>query len=226
MILSLAILLGGVVLYFAVPSFALAINRITVILASADIKWMRMYIRSFGVWAPIVSMGIMVFQALASPLPAFVVTFANAWVFGWYMGALWSWTGAMIGAAICWMIGKAFGRPVVEKLVGKTALDKTDAFFESHGSHAILIARLLPVMPFDIVSYAAGLTKMTFWGFFWATGLGQLPATILYSWWGENMTKSGRNFLWGITGFLVLLTISWMIKQKVASGKNVSKQSV
>ena len=214
--LSVAVLGGFAILYFTIPSFALFINESTSILVTADIKRMRIYIRSFGAIAPLVSMGIMVFQSIASPLPAFVVTFANAWVFGWQLGAVNSWTGAMIGAALCWAIGKGFGRPVVEKMVGKTALDKSDTFFENHGRHAVFIARLLPIMPFDVISYAAGLTTMGFWGFFWATGLGQLPATILYSWWGEKMTTSGKVFLWGIAGFLTLLTIAWALKQRAS----------
>lgn len=212
---SLSVIAVGTLLYFLAPSFNLAINNAASILATADIKRMRIFIRSFGIWAPIASMGIMIFQSLASPLPAFVVTFANAWVFGWKAGAFYSWTGAMLGAGICWAIGRSFGRPVVEKLVGGSSiLDRTDSFFKDHGTHAILIARLLPVMPFDVVSYAAGLTTVTFWSFFWATGLGQLPATVLYSWWGENMTRSGKTFLWGITGFMVLLVAAWVFKRR------------
>ncbi len=212
---SITVLVGGALLYFLVPSFSLVIDRAASILATADIKRMRIFIRSFGIWAPIVSMGIMIFQSLVSPLPAFVVTFANAWVFGWKAGAFYSWTGAMLGAGICWAIGRSFGRPVVEKLVGGNVLERTDCFFQEHGTHAIMIARLLPVMPFDVVSYAAGLTTVTFWSFFWATGIGQLPATLLYSWWGENMTRSGKTLLWGITGFMILLVVSWAIKKRV-----------
>ena len=47
-------------------------------------------------------------------------------------------------------------------------------------------------MSFDLVSYAAGLTSMGFWGFFWATGLGQLPATLVYSYVGGNAPPAAR----------------------------------
>ncbi len=60
-------------------------------------------------------------------------------------------------------------------------MDSIDEFFDKYGKYTILVCRLLPFMSFDIVSYAAGLTSMKFMPFFIATGLGQLPATIVYS---------------------------------------------
>ena len=211
-VVFLLVLVGA---YFLIPSFALMIHNATSILLTGDIKRMRIYIKGFGIWAPVVSMGLMVFQALAAPLPAFVITFANAAIFGWKWGAFYSWTGAMIGAAICWAIGKVFGRAAVEKFTGRAALVKTDKFFAEHGANAVMVARLIPVIPFDIVSYAAGLTSMTFWSFFIATGVGQFPATILYSYVGDNITRNGVYFLWGVAGFALLLSISWYLKKRV-----------
>ena len=204
-------------LYIFVPYFSVQVKSAFGILARADIKAMRIYLNSFGMWAPIVSMGLMVLQALASPLPAFVITFANAWVFGWVWGAVYSWTGAMLGASICFWIAKVYGRPVVEKMVGKKSLQMSDDFFAEYGSYSVIIARLVPVVPFDIVSYAGGLTTMGFWKFFWATGLGQLPATIIYSWLGENMSSSAKYAFWAVCGFLVLLFFSLAVKKRIKS---------
>jgi uncharacterized membrane protein YdjX (TVP38/TMEM64 family) len=206
------LILGG--LYVIVPSFSKEVKAAVNILSRADIDGLRTYLKGFGIWAPIMSMALMVLQALAAPLPAFVITFANAWIFGWVKGAFYSWTGAMIGASLCFWIAKAFGRPVVEKLIGKKSIETTDRFFERYGKSSVLIARLLPIVPFDIVSYAAGLTNMGFWEFFWATGLGQLPATIVYSWLGENLSPSAKYLFWAITGFLSLLIFSMAIKKR------------
>lgn len=213
-LLVVAFALVFIGLYFLVPTVAEQVNKATNLLLRADINGMRTYLRNFGIWAPIVSMALMVFQSLAAPLPAFVITFANAWIFGWVMGAVYSWTGAMIGASLCFIIAKAFGRPVIEKMVGKKSLEKTDRFFDKYGKHSVMIARLLPIVPFDIISYAAGLTTMGFWEFFWATGLGQLPATIIYSWLGENMSPSAKYALWALSGFLILLVVSLAIKKR------------
>ncbi len=93
------------------------------------------------------------------------------------------------------------GREVVEKLTGKTVLDSMDGFFTRYGKHTILVCRLLPFVPFDPISYAAGLTSIRFRSFFIATGLGQLPATIVYSWAGSMLT--GGTF-WFVTGLFIL----------------------
>ena len=207
------ILLVLVLLYFAIPSFALQVNTAVSILSQADIKGLRTYLAGFGILAPIVSMALMVLQALASPLPAFVITFANSWIFGWFWGAVYSWTGAMIGASVGYWIAKAYGRPVVEILVGNKSLEMTDHFFETYGEYSIIVARLIPVVPFDIISYAAGLTRIGFWSFFWATGVGQLPATLLYSWLGENMTPSAKYAFWAVSGFLILFVLSLAMKK-------------
>ena len=53
-------------------------------------------------------------------------------------------------------------------------------------------------MPFDIVSYAAGLTSTRFWPFFIATGLGQLPATIIYSYAGDMLGGGAKTFVYGL----------------------------
>jgi uncharacterized membrane protein YdjX (TVP38/TMEM64 family) len=157
--------------------------------AHRAVEAFRSYVLGFGPWAPLVSAALMVLQAVVAPLPAFVVTFANGLLFGWAWGALLSWASAMIGAALCFWIARALGRPAVERLVGSAAaLDGADRFFVRHGKRAILLARLLPFVPFDAVSYGAGLTSTGFWPFVVATGLGQMPATLLYSYLGGRIS--------------------------------------
>ena len=58
------------------------------------------------------------------------------------------------------------------KLCSKTGLATIERFFERHGDQSVLIARLLPFVSFDFVSYFAGLTSMPFKGFMVATGIG------------------------------------------------------
>lgn len=103
-----------------------------------------------------------------------------------------------------------FSNVLVEnmRLTSKAGLKQIDEFFEKHGRMSILIARLLPFMSFDIVSYAAGLTSMSFWSFFVATGIGQLPATIIYSYVGGMLTGGAKLF---VTGLLLLFSISALV---------------
>ncbi len=210
-----------VLLCFFVEPIRTTIEQLFFLFYMCDVDSIKGYILSFGIWAPIVSFFLMIFQSVIAPLPAFLITFANAAIFGWMKGALLSWASAMAGAALCFAIARLLGREITEKLTSKLALENVDRFFGQYGKHTILIARLLPFVSFDIVSYAAGLTSMSFWSFFWATGLGQLPATIIYSYAGGMLTGGARMFVLGLllvfafSIFAVLLKKIWSKNQQI-----------
>lgn len=195
----------AILVYLLVPSVNTWINKVLAMFATGDFTDVRSFVESYGTYAAAVSFFLMVLTSVIAPLPAFVITFANASLFGWWQGAILSWSSAMAGAALCFVIGRILGRDVVEKLTSKTGLQQIDEFFEKHGKQSILIARLLPFISFDIVSYAAGLTSMGFIGFFVATGIGQLPATIVYSYVGGMLTGGAKLF---VTALLVIFALS------------------
>lgn len=197
------------------------INQSVQYLQNADVEGFRDSLLSFGPLAPVVSALLMVFQSIIAPLPAFVITFANGLLFGWFWGAVLSWSSAMAGTVLCFYLAKILGRPVVEKIVTKKALTWWDQFFDKYGKHAVFIARLVPVVSFDLVSYAAGVTSISFGQFFWATGLGQLPATILYSYLGQNATSTVKILFFLFTIVIALAVIGLILRPKFRSfGKN------
>ena len=204
----IAILIIVVLSYFVFPNVNTLINNLFMLFSSMNVDIIVIYVRSFGVYAIVVSFMLMMFQSLAAPLPAFLITFANAAIFGWWQGAILSWTSSMAGAVLCFYIAKILGRDAVEKITSKFALESVDGFFEKYGKHTIVICRLLPFVSFDYISYAAGLTSMNFIPFFIATGIGQLPATIIYSYVGGMLT-GGAQML--VTALLILFALSIMV---------------
>ena len=201
-------LLAAGAAYLFVPSVREGFSRIAVMFASGDFTVVREFVASYGRYAAAVSFGLMILQSVAAPLPAFLLTFANANLFGWWQGAILSWTSAMAGAAVCFYIARILGRDAAEKLTSKAGLEQIDGFFEKYGKNTILICRLLPFVSFDLVSYEAGLTSMSFWSFFIATGIGQLPATLVYSYVGGMLTGGARLF---VTGLMILFALSALI---------------
>ncbi|MBB6696308.1 TVP38/TMEM64 family protein [Clostridium algidicarnis] len=195
------------------------------VLLKLNVESAKDYILSFGIWAPIISFLLMILQSIAAPLPAFIITFANAGLFGWWQGAILSWVSAMVGAVLCFYISKLLGREAVEKITSKFALESVDDFFEKHGKYAILIARLLPFISFDLVSYAAGLTSMGFWSFFLATGIGQLPATIIYSYVGGMLVGGTKKLVFGLLILFALSVLIYLIK-RVWNEKNKLPQKM
>lgn len=199
--------------YFLITPLQQLVKRLFFLFAMVDVSAIKAYILSFGILAPVVSFLLMVFQSVIAPLPAFLITFANAALFGWIKGAVLSWSSAMVGAMLCFYIARFYGREVVERLTSKLALESVDDFFHKYGQYAVLIARLLPFISFDVVSYAAGLTSMGFWQFFWATGLGQLPATLVYSYVGDLLVGSVRNIVFGLLLLFAASVLAVLLKR-------------
>lgn len=222
-IVILAIAVICVAAYLLVPSVNSAMNRVFGMFASGDFDVVRDFVASYGAYAAAVSFFLMIFQSVAAPLPAFLLTLANANLFGWWQGAVLSWSSAMAGAAVCFFIARILGRDVAEKLTSKAGIAQIDTFFEKYGRNTVLICRLLPFVSFDFVSYAAGLTSMSFPAFFIATGIGQLPATIVYSYVGGMLTggaqllMTGLLILFALSALVVMLRKIYMDRQKAKS---------
>ena len=200
----IACIVAAVLCYLFVPSVNKSFNMIAKMFYSGDFTVMREFVASYGAYAAAVSFVLMILQSIAAPLPAFILTVANANLFGWWQGAILSWSSAMAGAAVCFFIARILGRDIVVRLNGNKGVKQIEDFFEKYGKTSVLVARLLPFISFDIVSYVAGLTPMSFWGFFIATGIGQLPATIVYSYVGGMLT-GGAKLL--VNGLLIMFAV-------------------
>lgn len=207
-LLLLAVIGAAVGAYYVIEPVRTVMNQVFQMFASGDFTVVKEFVASYGAYAAAISFLLMIFQSVAAPLPAFLLTFANANLFGWWQGALLSWSSAMAGAAVCFFIARILGRDAAEKLTSRAGLAQIDTFFEKYGKNTVLICRLLPFVSFDIVSYAAGFTSMSFGAFFVATGLGQLPATIVYSYVGSMLTGGAKLF---VTGLMILFALSALI---------------
>lgn len=182
-------------------------------LSSSGISGIIDYIRGYGKYAVTISFFLMILQSILAPIPAFLITLSNAAIWGWAWGSLISWSSSMVGAGLCFMIARILGRDVVEKFTGKNSINQVDKFFGKYGKHTILISRLLPFVPFDPISYAAGLTGMSFSGFMIATGIGQLPATLLYSYVGGTLSGGPKLLMYGLLGLFSLTILIYIIKK-------------
>jgi uncharacterized membrane protein YdjX (TVP38/TMEM64 family) len=200
LLLAAATLFG--LLYLLSTSFRSEVHQALGLLWRGDIAGLRDYILSFGLWAPVASCFLMVLQALVAPVPSFLITFANGLAFGVFWGWMLSLFGHVLAAAVCFGISRSLGRVPVEVLVGRTGLQSADRWFARWGVYAVFVGRLIPGVAFDVISYAAGLTRMRFRNFIFATTLGIFPQTFLYSYLGQRAPEYVRLFL--VTSGLVV----------------------
>ncbi len=138
-----------------------------------------------GALAPLVYVVLLVVQAVVAPLPAPALAIAGGYGFGVVEGFFLTWAGSLVGGAISFGISRRFGRGLV---AGSGPAERLDRFVEEHGAVLIFVLRLIPLVSFDAISYAAGLSSIRFRGFLLATALGMVPGTLAFVYLGSSET--------------------------------------
>jgi uncharacterized membrane protein YdjX (TVP38/TMEM64 family) len=182
---------------------------------------LRSVLLGFGPWAAVISMGLMVGQAIVAPLPANVVTITNALVFGPVWGAILSWFSTVLGACLCFLLSKTFGKPFAQKIVGGS-MQKAEDFFQKYGLQAMFLVRMMPFVPFDAVSYGAPLVGVPFTRFLLATTVGIIPSIFAYSYLG---TLIAAFYWWVLVGFLLAALVALIAATQVLKVQTTTKAS-
>ena len=143
-------------------------------------------ILSWGMWGVIGSMGLMVLHSFV-PFPAEFLAIANGMLYGPLWGTVITWSGAMLGAWAAFGLTRLFGRPFVAHMVARHNRQDLDAWAAVQGAQLVFLSRFLPIIAFNLINYAAGLTRISWWTFTWTTGLGILPLTALMVYMGDNI---------------------------------------
>ncbi|MCW2242081.1 TVP38/TMEM64 family protein [Azospirillum canadense] len=188
----LAVLVGGGVI--------VVLNGSSVALSPGDLVAL---LRSWGAWGVLLSVGLMILHSFV-PFPAELLSVANGMVYGAVGGAVVTWGGAMLGAWAAFGSARILGRPWVHRVLAEHHWRVLDDWSGRQGWRALLIARLIPVIAFNLVNYAAGLTAVSWWTFTWATAVGIVPMTVLTAVMGDRMLD-GNVWAWAALGVAILL---------------------
>ncbi len=143
-----------------------------------SIKGIEELVRSWGAWGVGASIGLMVLHSFV-PFPAEFLALVNGMIYGSFWGTVITWTGAMLGAYLAFGLSRLLGRPFVEVMVPDKHLSRLDDWTARQGGGMLFVSRFLPLISFNLINYAAGLTNISWLTFTWATGLGILPLTTL-----------------------------------------------
>jgi len=171
----------------------------------------KLRLESAGVFAPIFYMLLMAMAVVISPIPSLPLDIAAGAFFGTIMGTVYSVIGALTGSVISFMIARFMGRETMERFLGGH-VNFCPSCSDWLLTKIVFISRLLPVVSFDIVSYGAGLTKMSLNKFALATFLGMIPLTFLYNYSGTVLVfGEGLTFVLGIMMVALFFLIpKWM----------------
>ncbi len=174
-------------------------------------------IRSWGAWGMAGSIGLMVAHSFV-PFPAELLGIANGMVFGPVVGAVVTWIGAMLGAFAAFGAVRLIGQPFVRRMLSDAQRQELATWSRERGGRSLLVARLIPVIAFNLLNYAAALTSISWWTFAWATGIGVLPLTILLSVLGERMLTTPF-WVWLALGAVTAAAwLLWQVRRPRVSG--------
>ena len=165
---------------------------------------LRSWLLSYGTWAPAIYIAIYTIRPLLL-LPATPLCIAGGLAFGPLWGTIYTLIGFIGDAALAFAIGRRFGPRSGRDSDGLLGPWLTK--LRRRPFRTIATLRLIPVVPFDAVSYAAGYNRVSFWPYLTATVIGTLPVTIAYSALGGSMADGVGRTLWIGLALLALFVL-------------------
>lgn len=178
----------------------------------------RDYLLSFGSWAPLV---FIIGYTIGSVtlMPAAILSITGGLVFGPLFGTIYTVIGASLGAILSFGIARFLGRGFVQPLL-KGKLGQCDAFIGRHSFIIILFMRLVPIFPFDIVNYGAGVCGIKTGSYIVATVVGIIPGTFAYVYLGSSIMNP-RYIMLSVLLFMIFVGGSLWIKRYLADKKKL-----
>lgn len=178
-----------------------------------DANGIRRWILSFGFWAPAIYMLIYTIRPLVF-FPASILSIAGGLAFGAWQGTLYTIIGATLGAMLSFIIAKSVGKSLVRKEWTGNA-GKIQSQMEQNGFLYVLLFRFIPVINFDLISYAAAFAKVRFGSFALATLIGIIPGTFAYNFLGSSFISGNpRIMILAVLVFAVLTAVPILIRNK------------
>lgn len=155
-----------------------------------DKQFLKDTLREWGVLAPVVFMVVQALQVVISPIPGEATGFLGGYLFGQWLGFIYSTIGLTAGSIVAFWGGRWLGEHFVRNAVSRETWEKLGFIVEAEGAILCFIIYLVPGLPKDIVCYLFGISPMPLWVFAVVSGLGRMPGTWLLSTQGAK-TEAG-----------------------------------
>lgn len=152
---------------FFIISIIIAIFKFVVPIFSPS--ELREIIEKVGIWGPIIVILYCVAAHVVAPLVGSPIFLASIVIYGVWRTAIFYYIASLISATINFYISRRLGRPWVKKIGGTKILNQTDKIVNKLGDKILIFCRLFGWSLFDVISYAAGLTKISFKRYFFIT---------------------------------------------------------
>jgi uncharacterized membrane protein YdjX (TVP38/TMEM64 family) len=182
-------------------------------LGALDPAVMLQSIRDLGVAGKLIYAGILVLAVVVSPIPGTPLTVAAGAVWSPVTAGFYGTLGVFVGSLLAYFLGRTLGRSIIQALSGKTihlSMHRGEVYI----GWLLFFSHLLPIVPFDLMSYGAGMIRLTFPLYALATLLGTIPGTFLLAHLGASFVISP----WvggaiGVLAVVLLVVVPWQIRR-------------
>ena len=204
---AIAATLGGIAL---LAVMVLAIEPLRDAAAAAvrgDTAEVRDSLDSLGVAGPLLILALTLLHSFVF-YPAEIIDAAAGFLYGFFPALGLVMAGWILSGLICFAIGRSLARPLLDRWFGKERFERIEATIARGGATLLLAMRLIPILPFSLISYAAGAARVPTWRFVWTTAVGYLPITALAVYFGtklEGLSLTDPIVLGTAAALLVLL---------------------
>lgn len=191
---------------------------------AADIQG---FVAGFGPWAPMVYMGL--FALLPAVFfPVAVLALAGGLLFGLWAGSVYTFLGAMVNCTVMFWLARTVGyekvKAMVEAKLSEKWQNRLAAAAGREGFLLLIILRLIPAVPYNLINYAFGLTQMSYPAYLLASALGIIPGTLVFINIGDKAMDVTSPGFWAAIGLLVLLlVVTTVLGKKLFPNKENSK---
>src|SRR5512147_2648150 len=200
---------GVLVVIILVAVIAFAIGGAPLIRFLADQERMRAWIEGLGIWGPLALIAMIIVQTVLSVSPVSLLAIAGAYVFGFWQGVLYAFIGLAIGSALCMILGRHFGRPLVDRLIDPRSVAIFDRFTEKRGPIFFFIIFIMPWVPDDLACYAIGLSHLSLTLMIPLAAIGRMPSVIVQCWLVAYATVLPPAVIVGVIAGGVLLALAF-----------------
>lgn len=185
-LLEIGITLAGIALLGLLVAAVPALRDAFSAAIQGDHAEVRDEIDSLGAWGPLSILALALIHTVVF-FPAEIVDAAAGYAYGFFPALALTMFGWLLSGLLCFAIGGSVARPLLDRWLGEERFERVEATIERGGATLLLALRLIPILPFSIVSYAAGAARVPLWRFLWTTAVGYLPITALSVYFGTRL---------------------------------------
>jgi uncharacterized membrane protein YdjX (TVP38/TMEM64 family) len=204
------------VLVVAVPPLRHAVEAAV----QGDTAEVRHQIDELGAAGPLLIYALTLIHSVVM-YPAEIVNAAAGFAYGFFPGLALVTAGWMSSALLCYWIGTRVARPLLDRWFGTERFERLERMIERGGITLLLALRLIPIVPFSLVCYAAGAARVPLWRFTWTTVVGYMPITALSVYFGTRLEglRLTDPLVIGAAAALVglLLLGNWIVRRQTAA---------